>query len=111
MAKRSFNFEVKGRDIQNAEFTLLNGTRRDLFQVQRVSDDTLSVPMNTYDAALVIKVVDAKHLTGEYQADKSYAVVGSKHEAAASTTWTFLKDGQHRIDFSFPDLPQLAAAN
>lgn len=62
-----FNFEVKGKDVKKAEFTLLNGTRRDVFEVERVSDDTISVPMNTYDAALLIKVVDGKHLTGEYQ--------------------------------------------
>jgi len=62
-----FNFELKGKDAKTAEFTLLNGTRRDLFQVERVSDDTVSVPMNTYDAALLIRIVDGKHLTGEYQ--------------------------------------------
>jgi peroxiredoxin len=62
-----FNFEVKGKDAQHAEFTLLNGARRDLFQVERVSADTLSVPMNTYDAALLIRIVDGKHVTGEYQ--------------------------------------------
>jgi peroxiredoxin len=62
-----FNFEVKGKDAKDAQFTLLNGTRRDLFEVERVSDDTISVPMNTYDAALLIKIVDGKTLTGEYQ--------------------------------------------
>src|SRR5688572_27213117 len=62
-----FNFEVKGKDVKDAQFTLLNGTRRDLFEVVRVSDDTISVPMNTYDAALLIKIVDGKTLTGEYQ--------------------------------------------
>jgi peroxiredoxin len=62
-----FNFEVKGKDVKDAQFTLLNGTRRDLFAVERLPDGTLSVPMNTYDAALHIKIVDDKHLVGEYQ--------------------------------------------
>jgi peroxiredoxin len=62
-----FNFEVKGKDARGATVTLLNGTRRDDFVVERVSDDTISVPMNTYDAALLIRIVDGKHLTGEYQ--------------------------------------------
>jgi peroxiredoxin len=62
-----FNFEVKGKDVQGATFTLLNGSRRDNFVVERLSDDTLSVPMNTYDAALLIRIVDDRHLTGEYQ--------------------------------------------
>jgi peroxiredoxin len=62
-----FNFEVKGKDAKGAKFTLLNGTRRDNFVVERVSEDTLSVPMNTYDAALVFTVVDGKTLRGEYR--------------------------------------------
>ncbi|UWX03970.1 TlpA family protein disulfide reductase [Pseudoxanthomonas sp. NC8] len=62
-----FNFEVKGKDAKDAKFTLLNGTRRDNFVVERVSEDTLSVPMNTYDAALVFTVVDGKTLRGEYR--------------------------------------------
>ncbi|MFC4313934.1 peroxiredoxin family protein [Steroidobacter flavus] len=62
-----FNFEVKGKDAAGAKFSLINGTRRDHFVVERVSDDELSVPMNTYDAALAIKIVDGKHLQGEYR--------------------------------------------
>lgn len=62
-----FNFELTGKDAASATFTLLNGSRRDNFVVERVSEDTLSVPMNTYDAALLIRIIDDKHLTGEYQ--------------------------------------------
>jgi peroxiredoxin len=62
-----FNFEVRGQDAKGATFTLLNGKRRDDFVVERVADDSLSVPMNTYDAALSIRIVDNKHLLGEYQ--------------------------------------------
>ncbi len=62
-----FNFEVKGKDAADAKFSLINGTRRDHFVVQRISEDELSVPMNTYDAALAIKIVDGKHIQGEYR--------------------------------------------
>ena len=60
-----FNFEVRGRDAADASFELINGSRRDRFVVERVSDDTLSVPMNTYDAALVFTVRDDGTLAGE----------------------------------------------
>lgn len=62
-----FNFELKGKDAAGAKFSLINGSRRDHFVVERVSDDELSVPMNTYDAALVFKIVDGKHIQGEYR--------------------------------------------
>jgi len=91
-----FNFEVKGRDIKDAEFTLLNGTRRDLFHVERVSDDTLSVPMNTYDAALLIHIVDNKHVTGEYQ-DLVPNRKGARNLAFTAEhgkTWRFVEPGK-----------------
>jgi peroxiredoxin len=91
-----FNFEVKGKDIKDAEFTLLNGTRRDLFHVQRVSEDTISVPMNTYDAALLIKIVDGKHLTGEYQ-DLVPNRKGARNlpfKAELGQSWRFVEPGK-----------------
>jgi peroxiredoxin len=62
-----FNFEITGKDAGEARFSLINGTRRDHFVVERISDDELSVPMNTYDAALVFKVLDGKRIQGEYR--------------------------------------------
>jgi peroxiredoxin len=91
-----FNFEVKGKDVKDAEFTLLNGTRRDLFAVERVSDDTISVPMNTYDAALLIRIVDNKHLTGEYQ-DLVPNRKGARNlpfKAEQGKSWRFVEPGK-----------------
>ena len=62
-----FNFEFKGKDVEHAVFTLLNGTRRDDFHVQRIGKDSVFVKMNTYDAALVAKINDDGTLSGEYR--------------------------------------------
>jgi len=62
-----FNFELKGKDPEHAVFTLLNGSRRDNFHVQRLGKDSLFIKMNTYDAALVAKINDDGSLTGEYR--------------------------------------------
>ena len=62
-----FNFEFKGKDVAHAVFTLLNGTRRDDFHVQRIGKDSVFVKMNTYDAALVAKINDDGTLSGEYR--------------------------------------------
>src|SRR3954470_6884459 len=51
-----FNFEFKGKDAAHAVFTLLNGTRRDNFHVQKIGKDSVFIKMNTYDAALVAKI-------------------------------------------------------
>lgn len=91
-----FNFEVKGKDVKDAQFTLLNGTRRDLFKVERVSDDTVSVPMNTYDAALLIRIVDGKTLTGEYQ-DLVPNRKGARNlpfKAEHGKSWRFVEPGK-----------------
>jgi hypothetical protein len=45
-----FNFEVKGKDAEHATFTLLNGSRRDDFHVKQLSEDSVFIKMNTYDA-------------------------------------------------------------
>src|SRR5215217_528826 len=55
-AQVPFNFEIKGKDAAHAVFTLLNGSRRDDFHVQRLGNDSIYVKMNTYDAALVAKI-------------------------------------------------------
>jgi len=62
-----FNFELKGKDPEHAVFTLLNGSRRDDFHVQRIEGDSLFIKMNTYDAALVAKIDGDDHITGEYR--------------------------------------------
>lgn len=62
-----FNFEFKGKDAEHAVFTLLNGTRRDNFHVQKIGKDSVFIKMNTYDAALVAKIEDDGTLSGEYR--------------------------------------------
>ncbi|MBB5637446.1 peroxiredoxin [Pedobacter cryoconitis] len=62
-----FNFEFKGNDPKNALLTLINGSRRDEFHVERRGVDSIYVKMNTYDAALVAKIEDNGTLTGEYR--------------------------------------------
>jgi len=66
-SKVPFNFEFKGKDPEHAVFTLLNGTRRDDFHVQKLGKDSVFVKMNTYDAALVAKINDDGTLSGEYR--------------------------------------------
>jgi peroxiredoxin len=66
-SKVPFNFEFKGKDPEHAIFTLLNGTRRDDFHVQKLGKDSVFVKMNTYDAALVAKINDDGTLSGEYR--------------------------------------------
>ena len=91
-----FNFEVKGTDAKGAKFSLINGSRRDNFVVERISDDTLSVPMNTYDAALVFTVVDGKTLRGEYR-DLVPHRQGARNipfTAEHGKTWRFVEPGK-----------------
>ena len=93
-----FNFEVKGRDASAASFVLLNGARRDRFVVERVSDDTLSVPMNTYDAALVFSVRDDGTLSGEYR-DLVPGRKGARNipfTAEHGKAWRFVEPGREQ---------------
>ncbi len=62
-----FNFELKGKDPEHAVFTLINGTRRDDFHVERLGKDSLFIKMNTYDAALVAKIESDGKISGEYR--------------------------------------------
>lgn len=62
-----FNFEVKGKDAEHATFTLLNGSRRDDFHVKQLSEDSVFIKMNTYDAALVAKIHEDGSLSGVYK--------------------------------------------
>lgn len=62
-----FNFELKGKDAEHTVFTLINGNRRDDFKVKRITDDSLFIKMNTYDAALFAKIESDGRLTGEYR--------------------------------------------
>jgi len=66
-SKVPFNFELKGRDPKTAILTLLNGSRRDDFHIERRGEDSIYVKMNTYDAALVAKIETDGTLTGEYR--------------------------------------------
>lgn len=91
-----FNFEVKGTDASNAKFSLINGTRRDHFVVERISDDELSIPMNTYDAALVFKIVDSKHIRGEYRdlVPKRNGARNLAFTAEHGKSWRFVEPSQ-----------------
>lgn len=62
-----FNFELKGKDPEHAVFTLINGTRRDNFHVERLGNDSLFIKMNTYDAALVAHIESDGKISGEYR--------------------------------------------
>lgn len=59
-----FNFELKGKDTKDAVFTLINGSRRDDFHVERRGADSIYIKMATYDAALVAKIEEDGRLTG-----------------------------------------------
>lgn len=65
--KVPFNFEINGKSAEKGILTLLNGTRRDEFHITRISNDSLFVKMNTYDAALVFKIEDEGNISGEYR--------------------------------------------
>jgi len=92
-----FNFEVKGKDAQDATFSLINGTRRDHFKVERVGDNTLSIPMNTYDAALVFEVAgDGRTVSGEYR-DLVPSRNGARNIAFTAEhgkSWRFVEPGK-----------------
>src|SRR5690606_22552595 len=92
-----FNFEVQGKDVSDVKFSLINGTRRDYFKVERRDDNTLWVPMNTYDAALEIKIVDGKTANGHYR-DLVPKRIGSRDlpfTAEHGKSWRFVAPGQH----------------
>jgi peroxiredoxin len=91
-----FNFELQGKDAGHARLTLLNGGRRDEFAVQKVSEDTFSVPMNTYDAALLLHVVDGKHVTGEYQdlVPNRHGARNIPFTAEQGKSWRFVAPGK-----------------
>jgi peroxiredoxin len=65
--KVPFNFEILNDDQQRPKLILINGTRRDEFFITNQSDDSIFVKMNTYDAALVAKVLSDGHLSGVYK--------------------------------------------
>lgn len=65
--KVPFNFTLSGKNLEGSTLTLLNGTRRDEFKVEKLGSDSIFVRMNTYDAALVAKIDAKGHLTGAYR--------------------------------------------
>lgn len=62
-----FNFEIKGTDQSKLILTLLNASRRDDFTIIRKGQDSLLINMNTFDAALLVKVEANGGLTGAYK--------------------------------------------
>jgi peroxiredoxin len=62
-----FNFEVKGKTAETATFSLVNGSRRDRFEVKSIEGDSIYVKMNTYDAALVGKIHEDGSFRGVYK--------------------------------------------
>lgn len=60
-----FNFEFT-KEGNKKRLTLINGSRRDDFDVQFRNGDSIYVKMNTYDAALVAKIEAEDKLSGEY---------------------------------------------
>lgn len=90
-----FNFELQGTSPENAVFTLLNGSRRDDFHVERLGEDSLFIKMNTYDAALVAKIESEGKLSGEYRS----LVPGLRGNALPFTaeegkSYRFIKPGE-----------------
>jgi peroxiredoxin len=61
-----FNFEVKGRNA-DATLTVINGSRRDVFKIERTAPDAVFVKMNTYDAAIEARIENSGRLVGEYR--------------------------------------------
>lgn len=62
-----FNFEIKGTDQSQLTLTLHNAARRDDFTIERRGQDSLLVPMNTFDAVMLIKIAEGGLLRGVYQ--------------------------------------------
>jgi hypothetical protein len=57
-----FNFELKGK-----VFSLINGSRRDEFYINRIGEDSLVVKLDSYDASLVAKIESDGKISGEYR--------------------------------------------
>ena len=62
-----FNFEIKGADQSNLVLTLHNASRKDDFAVTRKGPDSLLINMNTFDAALLVKIEAGGSLSGAYK--------------------------------------------
>jgi len=65
-----FNFELTGLDSEAPRLTLINGSRRDHFVVERQPDGSIRALMNTYDAALEARVEEGsggRRLVGHYR--------------------------------------------
>lgn len=101
------NFEI-GKDGEQTWFTVLNGARRDTFQVAFIGEDSLHISPETFDYRLFAKIQPDGSLVGEYrnlepgnssrklpfeaENDRSYRFIepGSGKEPAAnlSGTWS-----------------------
>ncbi|MCE6987563.1 peroxiredoxin [Dyadobacter sp. CY323] len=93
-----FNFEVKNGAGNEPVFIAINGERRDDFQVNRISSDSIKVSLNTFETAWFAKIQQDGSITGvqkslipgnagrsypfEAQPGKSYRFVESGKEVA-----------------------------
>ena len=91
--KIPFNFEVKGRNAEEAVFTLINGSRRDDFHVRQETDGSYFVKMNTYDAALVAKLESDGRLTGVYKSLIPNRGSDLPFTAERGKSWRFVEPG------------------
>jgi len=65
-----FNFELAGLEGAQPRLVLLNGSRRDEFEVEKLAGGGIRAVMNTYDAALEATVEEGsggKRLVGHYR--------------------------------------------
>jgi hypothetical protein len=81
-----FNFELK-----NTVFSLINGERRDEFQLSRIGDDSVYIKMNTYDAVLRGRVDAEGHISGEYRGADGKALLFS---AEPDKNYRFVEPGK-----------------
>lgn len=86
-----FNFELKGKDAEHAIFSLINGNRRDEFHIQRITDDSLLIEMNTYDATLLVKIESTGKVSGEYRSIRGNAL---PFRAEADKHYRFVEPGK-----------------
>ncbi|WP_052353911.1 peroxiredoxin family protein [Flectobacillus major] len=92
-----FNFEIKGKSIESATLTLLNGSRRDDFQVKTIAGDSIFVKMNTYDAALVGKIDENGAFKGVYKSlVPNFRGNSLPFVAEYGKTYRFVEPGQNQ---------------
>jgi len=96
-----FNFEITGNRAEESSFALINGSRRDYFNVEQRDDGTLWVVMNTYDAALEARIEEGsegKRLVGHYRdlVPKRNGSSDLPFTAEHGQNWRFVEPGKDR---------------